>query len=67
MAVGLSAKHFSPCLSFCLLNLILGHPHSDLMFDGDCRGKLDLSSEPVCVHQRFLPLFFDIVVSYGGV
>jgi hypothetical protein len=32
----------------------LSHPHSDLMFDGDCRRKLDFSSEPVCAH-RVLP------------
>src|SRR5712692_6972191 len=48
------AKHFSPCFSVCLLDLMLSHPHSDLLFDSDCRRKLDFSSEPVRAHWALL-------------
>jgi hypothetical protein len=45
---------FSPCFSLCLLDLILSHPHSDLMFDGDCGRKFDFSSEPMRAHWALL-------------
>jgi hypothetical protein len=49
-----SAKYFSPCFRLYPLDLILSHPHSDLMFDGDSRRKFDFPSEPVRAHWVLL-------------
>jgi hypothetical protein len=51
---GLSATCFSPCFRLYFLDLIFSHPHSDLMFDGDCRRKFDFSSEPMSAHWVLL-------------
>jgi hypothetical protein len=40
--------------AYAFLNFVLSHPHSDLMFDGDCRRKFDFSSESVRAHWAFL-------------
>ena len=37
-------------LGLCFCKLILRHQHPDLMLNGDCRRKFDLSSEPVRAH-----------------
>jgi hypothetical protein len=46
----LSANCFSSCSCRCRLERIFKHQFSDLMFDGDRRGKREFSSKPICVH-----------------
>src|SRR6266446_2878845 len=51
---GVVREMLQPCFSLCFLGLILGHQHSELMFDGDRRRKFDFSSEPVIAHWTLL-------------
>jgi hypothetical protein len=53
------ASCFSPCIGLHPRNLVLSHQRSDLMFDGHCRRKFYLSSEPVCAHWALLSSAFD--------
>jgi hypothetical protein len=46
----LSPNCFSSCCYPCLLDQVFKNQPSDLMFDGDCGGKLEFSSKPMRVH-----------------
>jgi hypothetical protein len=51
---GLATKYFRPCFSLCFLELILRHQHSDLVLNGNRRGKIEFASEPKRVHFGLL-------------
>ena len=48
--------------ALCRLDRIFKHQLSELMFDDDCRRKLDFSSEPVRTHW---PLLWPSILTYA--